>query len=57
MNCEYCNKAVEKGYMNLIETANYKFYICDDCMCIVEDKLMDIIKKGKDVTNKQEVKE
>lgn len=46
MKCEYCNKEVEKGYMDIIETANYKFYICDNCMIIIEDKLENIIRKG-----------
>jgi len=45
MKCEYCNKEVEKGYMDTIETANYRFYICDDCMIEIENKLKDIIEK------------
>ena len=47
MKCEYCNKEVEKGYMDCLETANYKFYICDDCMILIEDKLRDLIQTGE----------
>jgi len=44
MKCENCNQEVEKGNMDIIETANYKFYICDDCMIIIEEQLKEIIK-------------
>ena len=52
MKCEYCNKEVEKGYMDTIETANYRFYICDDCMIEIENKLKDIIN-GKNKYKKR----
>ena len=39
MNCEYCNKDISKGYVETIETLNLKFFVCVDCMYILEDKL------------------
>ena len=47
MKCEHCNEEVEKGCMDCLETANYRFYICDNCMLAIEDKLMNIIKKNE----------
>jgi len=47
MRCEYCNKEVSKGYMHNLETLNLIFYICDDCSIIIEDKIEEIIKQGK----------
>ena len=52
MKCEYCNKEVEKGYMEDLETLNLRFYLCEDCMLIIEDKIEEMIKVGKDTSHK-----
>jgi protein-arginine kinase activator protein McsA len=48
MKCEYCEEEVEKGNMDVIETMNYKFYICDDCMLEIEEMLKEFITETKE---------
>jgi len=49
MKCENCNKEVEKGYMETIETVNYIFYICEECLLDIEEKLLVFIQDNKKV--------
>ena len=45
MNCEYCEREVEKGSIEIIETMNLKFFVCGECMLFIEDKFEEIINK------------
>ena len=45
MNCEKCNKNIEKGYVEVIETTNLIYYVCMECALEIEDYLQDLFNK------------